>query len=1214
MTLTSIAARLATLLLSLALPTAALHAQGTDLGVIRGTITDTSGAQVPDATVNITDLSTQISRSVTSGGHGNFEAPALPSGRYKVSATAAGFGTSVIQNVRVTGSEAATADVVLHASVDTSIQVSSDAALINTEDSTLSETITPTAIIELPRDSRDVYSFLYLNPNVTQSGVSGDFKFIGAQSYGASFSVDGQRSNGGIFGQQTQSKPSLEAVGEFNVLSNGFSAEYAGIANIRVNTKRGGSGFHGSLFYNNKNSALAARTIADKAAEASFAPSAFQPRYPNPFFNITDAGGSFGGPVPYLKKTFFFAAYEHNWTVQPSTTGRVNNLPHPSLIAGDFSQVNDSAKPFVPAGTVLSAGEIATDTVGGLGQQFITIPQRLLNPTVQKVFSIYYPPIGMSAPIDPATGRVVGYQTSIPAHSGQNLADLRIDHDFSDANRIYGVYHGGSENDALSPVASPITGLGLSQTDRLNNTLSLSYTHLFNQHIINEARGGFNRQYLYTHSNTTLRGFLQSVGFSEADIAAYGGVVGAGELDTHGNPAINIANFAGVGSGGRNTDRPLSQNLITFGDTLTWWLGRHNLRIGGDAVRNAAVDGFASGRGSPRGAITYAGSGTTALGDLLLGLAPTSATYIAEPRPATDVYNWETGYFAQDDFRVSDRLTLNLGLRYDLFTPFVEKNDILANFSPDLTNPVTGAKGMYILPSAQTLKYVDPSIIAFGYVLANQSGFGIGRSLVRTDKTDINPRLGAAFRITDKSVLRGGYGIFTPTSSAHVIRDPIATNPFNQTYTKRTTAGSAPLQGWPTANETAGTSPNAGGVAFGFGNTPAANSVPVGLKNPRLQQWNATFEQQLPYASSIRFSYIGSYISGEIVGHDLNMLPPSDNLFGVTTGDGVTLCDPTQGNCAYSATDRARFAFPALGDYVTQFGNNGHGLTTSFQAQIQRQARGLTLSIAYTYLQQKSTGIDADQDSLGGDAYNPFQPDSDYGQDSYVSRHRVVAYGVIDLPVGRGKHFGGGMNALTDAFVGGWQTSFNLFAKTGTGFTPFYSCSDCDPVFPGNIASGAVDAVGDFSGGFRPTFVGNPKSGAGSLQWNPAAFGFPDTGSTFFSNSSNARRNSLLGPGTYGVNFGLHKSFNILERFQLQIGADVDNLFNHPLLSPDSSGADDFSNLGTFTVHLNPKTGAILPLSTEYVANPDFGLKYQSYTQEGIDNRRSIRLRGRITF
>ena len=1192
-----------------------LHGQGTDLGTIRGTITDARGAQVPHAQIEVTDAATKITHNYQSDDRGNYEAAALPSGRYKVAASAPGFGTSIVEQVMVSGSNAATADVMLKpSSVQESVQVTTDAPIINTEGPTLNESLSPTAIVELPRDSRDIYSFMYINPNVTQSGVSGDFKFLGAQSYGAAFSVDGQRSNGGIFGQQTQSKPSLESVGEFNVLSNGFSAEYAGIASVRISTKRGGSSFHGSLFYNNKNSALAAWTIADKSAAASFAPSTFQEKYPFPYFNITDAGGSVGGPIPHLKNTFFFAAFEHNWTVLPTSTGRVNNLPHPALIAGDFSGVVDSVKPTVPTGVVLTPSEIATDTVGGLGQQFITIPQRLLNPIVQKMFSVYYPHIGLSAPEDPDTGRVIGYQNSIPAHSGQNLGDLRIDHDFSDNNRIYGVYHGGSENDALNEVAAPITGLGLSKTDRLNNTLSLSYTHLFGLHMVNEARGGFNRQYLFTHSNTTLRSFLESIGFSDADVTAYGAVVGPSELDTNGQAAISLANFAGIGTGGRNTNRPLSQNLITFGDTLTWELGRHNLRLGADFVRNAAQDGFTSGRGDPRGQISYSGSGTDDLANLLLGLSPNTVNYTPEGRPAMDVFNWESGVFAQDDFRVNDRLTINMGLRYDLFTPFTETNDLMVNFDPNRTNPVSGKPGTYIMPSKKTLAYIDPSVIAYGYVFANQAG--VGHSLIHTDRTDINPRIGAAFRITNDMVIRGGYGIFTPTSTAHIIRDPLATNTFNQTYTKRATAGGPAIEGWPVGGETEGTSPNVGGTPSGFGNTPTANSVPLGLRNPRLQQWNATVEKQLPLRSSIRISYIGAYITGETVGQDLDMIAPSDNLFGVTTGDGVTICDPANlFNCAYSPADKARLRFPELGDFVTAFGSVGHGLTTSFQGQVQRQVSHFTLSLAYTYLDQKSTGIDTDNDSLGGDAYNQLEPNSDYGTDSFVSHHRVVGYGVFDLPVGRGQRFGGGMSRWLDAAIGGWQTSFNMFAKTGTGFTPFYYCNDCDPVFPGNIASGAIDAVGDFSGGFRAKVIGNVKSGASKTQqWNSAAFTLPDTGATFFSNPQNAKRNSLIGPGTYGVNLGVHKAFKLTEGITFQLGADADNVFNHPLLSPDSNSSDDFSNVGSFTVHLDPNTGAIQPLTTDFIPNPDFGLKYQSVTQEGVDNRRSIRLRGRLTF
>src|SRR3569833_2403370 len=456
-----------------------LSAQGTDLGTIRGTITDSTGALVPNAQVEITDLATGTSRKITTDGHGNFQTVAVPSGHYKAAVTAPGFGTSVVKGIVVNGSDVATANATLRPSADsTTVEVSSEATVLDTQDQTLSQTLSSRAIIELPRDSRDIYSFLYINPNITQSDEPGNFKFIGAQSYGASFSVDGLRSNGGIFGQATASQPSLEAVGDLNVLSSTFSAEYAGIANVRVTTKRGGSTYHGSAFYNNKNSALSTWRLADKDTLANFAPTIFQPEFKKPYFNITDAGGSVGGPIPGVKKTWFFGAYEHNSTIEPSSASSTT-LPHPTLLAGDFSLMDDATKPSV-GNAVLSPSEIANDTVGGLGLQFLRIPDRLLNPVTTKLISLYFPKVGDSAPINPTTGTVAPHNTtSVPGRSGQDEGTLRVDHDFTDNDRIYGVYHGSAQNIALNPVVNVFTGLGLSQTDRKNNTVSLSYTHLF---------------------------------------------------------------------------------------------------------------------------------------------------------------------------------------------------------------------------------------------------------------------------------------------------------------------------------------------------------------------------------------------------------------------------------------------------------------------------------------------------------------------------------------------------------------------------------------------------------------------------------------------------------------------------------------------------------------------------------------------------------------
>ena len=1218
---------LAALILGFGAGNANLFAQGTDLGTIRGTVSDSSGAVIPNAQVEVMDLATLTVKRVTTDGHGDYQASALQGGHYKVTITAPGFSTAVITGIVLTGSDAVSANATIHPSANVTVAVSSEASTIDTTNQTLSQTLGSRAILDLPRDSRDIYSFLYINPNITQSDEPGDFKFIGAQSYGASFSVDGQRSNGGIFGQATDSEPSLEAVGDLNVLSDAFSAEYAGIANIRVTTKRGGADYHGSIFYNNKNAALAAWTLADKDAAASFAPTIFQPHYPNPFFNITDVGASAGGPIPKLKGTWFFMAYEHDWTVEPSSQSNTK-MPHPSLLAGDFSLLNDTAKPAVGS-AVLTPQEIATDTVTTPDgtTRFIQIPQRLLNPVTEKLISLYYPKIGLSAPINPSNGRIPLYSTSVPGHSGQDMGTLRVDHDFSEANRLYGVYHVSTSNVALNPVVGVFTGLGLSQTDRFNHTVSLSYTRVFSQRLVNELRGGFNKQHLYTHSNTTLGGFLTSIGFSDADVAAYGAVVGPQELATHGHPAINFGSgFQAFTNGGRNTDRPLDQNLVTFGDTLNWSLGRHSLKIGADFVRNQAVDGFALNRGNPLGSMTYSGSGPTALSSFLQGLPPSSVTFINEPRPAMDVYNWETGYFVQDDFSVNPRLTLNLGMRYELFTPFIDKNDLLANFDPNYHNSTTGQDGRFVIPSAKTLKYLDPNIINFGYVLADQSGLGVGRGLIRTDKTGFAPRVGVAFRLSDKSVVRGGYGIYYPTSAAQGIRDPIATNPFNVSRTKRSVAGNPPLGGWPTGGATTGVSPLTGGTVNGFGNTPSANYVPVGLKNPRIQQWNATFEQQIPWQSSLRFSYIGSQQSGQIIGNDLDMIVPSDNPFGTTTGDGVTPCDPiNNGDCAYSPADQARIKFPALGDYVLGYGNNGHSFTSSFQAQAERQANGFTFSLAYTYLNQKSTALDTGNSSLGGEAYNPFQPESDYGMDGYTSHHRIVAYGIFDLPVGRDKRFLASSSRWVDAIVGDWQASTNFFIKSGTGFTPFWVCDDCDPVTPGNVASGSIDAVGDFNAtSFRPVLTGDYKKAPSGFQWNASAFGVPSVGADLYSQAGVVKRNALIGPGTYGVNLGLHKSIRINERMAIQIGADIDNVFNHPMLSPDANdggGGGTFAQLGDFSLAVDQSPGAngqqpkLLPITPELVnINPDFGRLYRSYEQEGVDSRRSIRLRGRFTF
>jgi hypothetical protein len=425
-----------------------------------------------------------------------------------------------------------------------------------------------------------------------------------------------------------------------------------------------------------------------------------------------------------------------------------------------------------------------------------------------------------------------------------------------------------------------------------------------------------------------------------------------------------------------------------------------------------------------------------------------------------------------------------------------------------------------------------------------------------------------------------------------------------------------------------------GVIVSGLGSTPAVNVVPFNLRQPRIHQYNATFEREIGWGTAVRFSYLGSTMHGLIAGKDLNELRPSDVPFGThvidpdTGADTGQICDPFNNgadDCGISPADAQRYRFPALGDFVLSYGNYGHAQSNAFQTELKhRFSHGLMFNVAYTYLDQKSTALDTGNSSLGGTAYNQFQPDSDYGNDGYVSRHRVVAYGIYDLPVGKGRQYGSSMSRWTDAIVGGWQTTFNMFAKSGTGFTPFWTCDDCGSVEPGNIGITSLDAVGDFNAepSFRPVVLSNNVNQKnGDRIWNPDAFGVPSVGADIFTQAGVAKRNLLWGPGTWGVNLGIHKDFRFSDRVIAQLGADVDNIFNHPLLSPNSDaggGGGEFAWLGSFSVKVDQTTGKLLPIDLadpdQVIRNDNFGRLNHSFTQEGIDNRRTVRLRLRITF
>lgn len=1184
-----------------------LWAQGTDLGAIRGTVTDSNGAVVPGASVEVTDVATNLARKLTTDTEGNYEAPALRSGNYKVTVNAEGFTTAEITGIVLRPGGIARADAVMRVkgTIET-VLVKFEAPLIQTELPTISATLDNQTLTSLPRDSRDILSFLLLNPNITSAG--GALKFVGAQSYGASFSLDGQRSNSPIFGVALSSQPSLETIGELTVQSNSFTAEYAGIANIRVTTKRGAAAYHGSLFYENRNSALAAWSLTDKAGQAAFAPTPALSRYPNPAFNLNEFGGSFGGPVPKLKNTFFFAAFERRMSNSPINLSSTS-LPHPTLWTGDFSRMSDGGKPLVPAGVTLTPAEIANDTVGGLGARFIRIPQRLLNTTTTALIQKYFPQASPAAPINASNGRLVDFFLSVPGRSRRNLGTFRLDHDFSARDKIYAVYNDQRLESRESPVASPFTGFGLVNFTRSNQTLSISETHLWGN-VINEARGGFNRVPSFQRSDLTMRQFLSSIGFNAEDIAAYGAVAGEAILDVNGHPQINFGSgFTRLSDGGRNTFRPLDQTLITFGDTLTWIKGRHTIKGGFDIVRNHLIEGFTLGRGSPRGIINYSGSGPNAFARFLLGLPADSVTFVNRFRPPMEARNWEHSYFVQDEFKWRPRLTLTLGLRYEVITPFVEANDILVNFQRDFVGP-NGRKGRFVVPSQKTIesKTLGQNILDYGIVTADEAG--VSRGLLNTDRNNLAPRAGLAWRLTERTVLRGGFGLYYPTAAAQGVRDILATNSFQQSLTKRNTS-SAPLRGWP--GMTHGFSPLTGGSLSALSTLPPARVVDFDLQSPRIAQYNVTFERELGWNTALRVSYLGSRLHGLISAIDSNAIPPNDIPFATTTGDGKTPCNPDNFNCDLSPADKARRPFPELDEFTTTLINAGRGFSNGLQLELNRRmSGGLMWSFSYTLLDQKSSIPDVGGSSLGSKPYNQFRPETDFARDEAISRHRFIAYGVYELPLGKGRTFGAQMSKWADAAIGGWELTWQMFAKTGYGFTPFWTCDNCFPVYPGGTGSGFPDATGGFGlfAAYRPTVLGAVNTKQGDRIFNPDAFGLPPLGANLFDDPAVAKRNILQGPSTWGFNLGAHKVFRIGERLKTDLGADFNNLLNHPLKSPSST--DFIAHLGGFDLGVDPQTSK--PFVSRVNRNPDFGRLRTSFPQEGVDSRRTVRLKLRLTF
>jgi hypothetical protein len=527
-----------------------------------------------------------------------------------------------------------------------------------------------------------------------------------------------------------------------------------------------------------------------------------------------------------------------------------------------------------------------------------------------------------------------------------------------------------------------------------------------------------------------------------------------------------------------------------------------------------------------------------------------------------DTFSNDWAIFAQDDWRMNPRLTLFLGLRYEVIGTFVDKNDIYANF-------VTTDGGHHVVPNAAIAALLPPGAQQLGRT-QTADAYGVGRGLINTDRNNISPRVGFAHRLdsSNKTVLRGGFGIFHPTGAAQGARDIMSRNPFRYTIQN---SRPALQQGFTTGTQTS---------SLSFGNQGLA----LDLELPDIYQYNLTLERELPGGIGARVSYVGSTMKKLLVHRDMNTVQAS----AVPLGDVNT--DPVA---------KARLPYPLYGTFMDITQNLGEGQFNALQLELQRRYRGgLALNAAYTLAGSDSNAPDSGNSTIGVVQYDPYDIEKDRGPDPNVVRHRVVLNSTWDVPFGRERRHGSNLPLWADGILGGWTVSTIFQARTGPNLTPYFTYGDTGGIYPANTGR-TLDGVGQFGEAWRPDVTGDPNTGSGSRTqfYDLTKFTLPAPGTL-----GNAKKGSVQGPGTWIVNVAFYKDIIRTRGFSADFSALLDNAFNHPQFAV-GLGTGGFMDLTDYLINGVAANGNTAVLDADTVGST-----------EGFSVGRVVRLGIRVRF
>lgn len=1032
-------------------------------GTITGTVTDSTGAVVPNTEVMVVNEGTNLTRTVVTGGDGNYAAPNLNSGSYRVQAKAAGFKTYVVRGIGLEGLRTVRVDVRLEVGeVGTEVTVQGAAPVIETDSASIAAVRTSKDLNDLPLNIRStvsgtgdsgLYRYVFFTPTGGQGGGS-RFNLGGARGSQNYFNVDGISSNSPAFGNSIgPAEPSFESIQEvrFEMVNN--KAEFGEVANITAITKSGTNDLHGALFWYHENSALNARPFF-----ATTKPS-----------NIRNNFGASSGGAVRKNKLFFFGTYEGERQRVPAVIAP--NVPTVLMRGGDFSAVPNLTLRNPLAGQPFPGN---------------VIPASLINQGTRRWQDRFYPLPNFGAP----TSTVSNYRANVPQQIRHDQFDVRVDYALKSNNNLYArVSYKRSEPRVLDG-GLPVEQIGYRVQTRMARQVAISDTWTLTPRLINELKLGFARNF------NPARG--QLLGQELVELLGIQGL----------QPAPGVENVPSLPITGFQTVAPLSkqapaENTYQLVDQLTHIRGRHNIK-GGVEYRpqqyNAPVP-------AQFGSYSFTGFATgNAWGDFLLAIPQTTTRNYVRPTRYARFYH--LSWFIQDDFKLSQNLTLNYGLRYDYNQPARDKRDIIFNVDP--------LNGRLVVPNQSIIdQFVNPLFPrAIPIVTASAAAFP-ERSLRRGDHNNFQPRFGAAWRPFggSKTVLRGGYGFYNDDFTADIF-SALYGGPFSLTETFVNVIN----------NNTPSLTLQRPFLGAGSTGNVDVTGLDLNLRNAYVQQWNATLERDLGGTVGLRLSYIGTKATKLVFGRNVNMPTPSTTPF-----------------------NQSRRPYPLFRN-ITARTNGGNQIYHALTTQIERKwTRGLSFMGAWTWAKNLT-----DVDEIGGVEAgtvieNAFDRSRERADAQYTPRHRFISSLIWELPVGKGKRLLS--THPVNAVLGGWQLSASYIAQTGEFLTPSFAGVD-----PSN-----TQTVGGIPDRIRN---GNLPAGERTIdRWfDVSAFAVPAANSGRFGTSG---RGVISGPGRQIASAAMFKSFPVREQMFVRVQISFTNLFNKANFDVPALNISAPNNVGT---------------------------------------------------